>query len=55
MIDGVAEALREAARRAGDAEARVEGSRLNWASSWDAAFDREFMDRLGVCLGPGGG
>jgi glycosyltransferase involved in cell wall biosynthesis len=54
-IDGVAEALREAASRAGDNEARVDGSRLNWASSWDLSFDEAFMHRLGGCLGPAGG
>jgi glycosyltransferase involved in cell wall biosynthesis len=53
-VEGVAAALCEAARRAGDTDARIAGSRVNWASNWDAAFHDEFMRRIGGWLEPAG-
>ncbi len=59
-VPGIAGALRIAARRAADAEARVAGSRVRWANTWDAAFDEavlrkvvEFLDRAAAAPGEG--
>ena len=51
-VDGVAVALAAAARRVGDIDARIRGSRVNWASNWDAAFNDDLMQRIGAWLGP---
>jgi glycosyltransferase involved in cell wall biosynthesis len=51
-IEGVAAALVLAAKRVGDIDARMRGGAVNWASTWDVAFHREFMQRLGSWLGP---
>lgn len=53
-IDGVTAALTEAANRVRDVDARVHGSQVNWASSWDAAFNDEIMGCVGGWLGPPG-
>jgi len=50
-IEGVAAALSQAAKRVGDIDARVRGSAVNWASSWDVAFHPEFMRRVDSWLG----
>jgi hypothetical protein len=51
-IDGVAAALAQAVRGAGDVDTRVRGSQVNWASNWDAAFNDEFMQRISGWLNP---
>jgi glycosyltransferase involved in cell wall biosynthesis len=51
-VTGVLAALTEAVSRVNDAGARVRGSRVNWASGWDAAFDAKFMERLAHWLRP---
>jgi hypothetical protein len=45
-VDGIAEGLRQAARQVVDYEARLHGSRVNWATDWGQAFNPEFMHRL---------
>jgi hypothetical protein len=34
-------------------DARIRGSAVNWAGSWDVAFDAAFMQRIGSWLAPG--
>ncbi len=45
-IAGVAEKLAWAAQHSDDEAARRKGAKVNWASSWDAAFDEDKMSRI---------
>jgi hypothetical protein len=49
-LDGVADALCEAAAGAGDAERRARGSRVAWSRDWDASFDDALLDRVVALL-----
>jgi hypothetical protein len=40
----VAHALKRAVTRLDDHQSRVEGAKLNWANSWDDAFNQTFLD-----------
>jgi glycosyltransferase involved in cell wall biosynthesis len=50
-IDGVAAALRDAARAVDDAGRRLRGSHVRWSRSWNDSFDEELMARLEAFLG----
>jgi hypothetical protein len=45
-VEGIATALAEAETAVGDAERRVDGSRVHWSRDWDASFGDELIDRL---------
>lgn len=45
-IEGVTEALAQAARDAGDFDARQRGSAVNWASNWEQSFSPGLMERV---------
>jgi GT2 family glycosyltransferase/predicted CoA-binding protein len=46
-IDDVTLGLKEAVASIEDYYRRVRGSQVNWSISWDSAFDRHFMIRVG--------
>ncbi len=50
-VAGVAAALRDAAAAAGDADARVRGSRVRWSRDWDRSFDAALLARISDLLG----
>jgi glycosyltransferase involved in cell wall biosynthesis len=50
-LDGIAAALREAARAVDDFERRVQGSEVRWSREWDQSFDDELMARVESFLG----
>ena len=50
-VAGVAAALCDAAAAAGDAEARVRGSRVRWSRDWDRSFDAALLARISDLLG----
>ena len=50
-IDAVADALCAAAAAAGDVEARVRGSRVDWSRDWDTSFDDGLLARVAGFLG----
>lgn len=45
-IEGIKYGLMEASHRAGDIDARMAGTKLNWARSWDEAFDPDFVQKV---------
>jgi hypothetical protein len=45
-IDGVGQALEEAAAGIEDVERRVAGSSVNWSRDWDRSFDDQLMERV---------
>lgn len=45
-IDGIRDGLIEASTRVEDIDARMSGTKLNWARSWDEAFDEEFVRKV---------
>jgi len=52
-IDAVADALCAATATAGDVEARVRGSRVDWSRDWNDAFGDELLERLSGFLRSG--
>jgi hypothetical protein len=51
-IEGVAEALREAARGVEDVERRERGSAVNWSRDWRTSFGDALMERVEEFLRP---
>jgi hypothetical protein len=51
-VEGVAAALAAAANGAADVDSRLAGSKVNWATDWDAALDPALMQKLETWLGP---
>jgi hypothetical protein len=45
-IDGIADALRIAAERSYDVQARLKGAAFDWPTSWDEVFGPRFMASL---------
>lgn len=45
-VDAIALALREAASRADDLDARIKGAKVNWSQSWDDSFDARFIGKI---------
>jgi hypothetical protein len=45
-IEGIKNGLIEAASRVGDIDARMRGTKLNWARNWDEAFNEAFVQKL---------
>lgn len=45
-IEGIKYGLMEAVHRAADIDARMAGTKLNWARSWDEAFSPEFVQKV---------
>src|SRR5260370_15244318 len=41
-IEGIKHGLKEAAANIVDCDARVRGSRVNWATRWEESFDDDF-------------
>ena len=52
-IDGIADALRAAAARVGDVDARVRGSRISWSTDWKQSFTQPILDQLLGVFGVG--
>jgi hypothetical protein len=50
-IDAVADALCAATAAAGDVQARVRGSRIDWPRDWDDAFGDDLIARIAGFLG----
>ena len=44
-IEGIAEGLKTAVAGVANYERRVQGSRVNWATSWEQSFDETFITR----------
>jgi hypothetical protein len=51
-IEGVAEALREAARGVEDVERRESGSAVNWSRDWRTSFPDALMERVEEFMRP---
>jgi len=49
-IQGIKNALVRAVGRVDDHEGRIAGTKLNWATSWEEAFNPAVMDKLGEWL-----
>ena len=45
-VDGIADGLAEAIRRAGDLKGRLADARIDWPTNWTDAFSPETMQRL---------
>ncbi len=45
-VDAIALALKEAAGRADDFDARIKGAKVNWSQSWDDSFDAAFIGKI---------
>ena len=45
-VDGIADGLSEAIRRAGDLKGRLADARIDWPTNWNDAFGPETMARL---------
>lgn len=45
-VDGIADGLSEAIRRAGDLKGRLADARIDWPTNWTDAFGPETMERL---------
>ena len=45
-VDGIADGLTEAIRRAGDLKGRLADARIDWPTNWTDAFSPETMERL---------
>jgi glycosyltransferase involved in cell wall biosynthesis len=54
-IDGVANALREAALAVEDAERRVRGSHVRWSRDWDTSLGNQLLADVETLLGLGAG
>lgn len=51
-VDGIADGLAEAIRRAGDLKGRLADARIDWPTNWVDAFGPETMQRLARFLEP---
>jgi hypothetical protein len=49
-VQAVAEGLRYAAAHANDFEGRARGARVKWSTTWDEAFEKTIMARIGEFL-----
>lgn len=45
-VDAIALALKEAAGRADDFDARIKGAKVNWSQGWDDSFDAQFIGKI---------
>jgi hypothetical protein len=49
-VSGVVSGLRSAVEQVDDIDARLAGTNIRWATTWDAAFNDAVMERIKVFL-----